>query len=466
MPNSWRRAWSIAAFSTLGAASLALGQADVIIGDLTGPANGNGSGPRRWGTVDGVTGYTIGTVSCNIGTVDLDWFGFNPNHPVIAQHMFRIKEGRIEQIGHSWVKHGLCALQQELCGDCDPFGGGCEVKLGVGCSDPYSSSLNGEQGGLGPPSEVNASTGFFDWPYSYDGVIGDAIYKRIQVNNDDLQQGLNPDAAYVAQGQYVAKDDAAAGNGNNNASYRPFEVGDFAGGGYNLVWAGTTRQQMPAIFAWQEFGLGPDGPDPDVAFVSVDVEDDGRFWIGYKVSDNGDGTWHYEYAIQNMNSHRSGGSFTIPVPESVEVTGIGFNDIDHHSNEPYDPTDWSAVRTADAVVWSSPETHDENPDSNALRWGTLYNFWFDADADAIAGNAEIGLFRPGAAVAPPAALLVPGPAADCPADFNGDGELNILDFVDLQNAFVNGDEAADIDGDGELTILDFIAYQGLFQAGC
>ena len=54
----------------------------------------------------------------------------------------------------------------------------------------------------------------------------------------------------------------------------------------------------------------------------------------------------------------------------------------------------------------------------------------------------------------------------CVADFNGDGNLNILDFVALQGAFQAGDPSADINGDGNLNILDFVAYQQLFLAGC
>ena len=403
-------------------------------------------------------------MSCNIGSVPLDWFGSNPNHPVIAQHMFRISDGRIEQIGLSWVKHGLCALQQELCGDCQPFGGGCEVKLGVGCSDPYSSSLNGSQGGLGPPSEVNAATGEFDWPYGAAGQDGNATYKRIQVANSDLDPELNPDALYLAHSQYIAKDDALAGNDNNNASYRLVNVGSMNGGGFNLFWVDSTEQQKPAIQAWQDHGLGQDNPDPDVDIINLDVPNDGRFILGYKVTDNGDGTWRYEYAIQNLNSHRSGASFSVPAPAGVEITNVYFHDVDHHSGEPYDPTDWSSERTENAVIWSSPQTYDENPDSNALRWGTLYNFGFDASAEPAQGEAQIGLFRPGKDAAPGASVLVP--AGDCLADFNGDGKTNIIDFVDLQTAFQAGDLAADIDGDGELTILDFVAFHAIFKAGC
>jgi endonuclease/exonuclease/phosphatase family metal-dependent hydrolase len=51
------------------------------------------------------------------------------------------------------------------------------------------------------------------------------------------------------------------------------------------------------------------------------------------------------------------------------------------------------------------------------------------------------------------------------ADVNGDGVLNILDFVAFQNQFQGGNEAADVNGDGVLNILDFVAFQGLFVGG-
>lgn len=55
---------------------------------------------------------------------------------------------------------------------------------------------------------------------------------------------------------------------------------------------------------------------------------------------------------------------------------------------------------------------------------------------------------------------------DCPADMNGDGLLNILDFVAMQTTFQAGEPRADINGDCMLNVLDFVAYQGEFVAGC
>ncbi len=54
----------------------------------------------------------------------------------------------------------------------------------------------------------------------------------------------------------------------------------------------------------------------------------------------------------------------------------------------------------------------------------------------------------------------------CPADFDGDGELTIFDFLAFQAAFDAGDLRVDFDGDGELTIFDFLAFQTAFDAGC
>jgi uncharacterized membrane protein len=66
----------------------------------------------------------------------------------------------------------------------------------------------------------------------------------------------------------------------------------------------------------------------------------------------------------------------------------------------------------------------------------------------------------------PVQAVVVVPLEGCAADFNGDGALNILDFVAFQNAFTAQDPAADCDGNGAFNILDFVCFQGLFQGGC
>ena len=57
-------------------------------------------------------------------------------------------------------------------------------------------------------------------------------------------------------------------------------------------------------------------------------------------------------------------------------------------------------------------------------------------------------------------------ASPCDADCDGNGELNILDFVCFQTLFQSGDDSADCDASGELNILDFVCFQTAFQIGC
>lgn len=54
----------------------------------------------------------------------------------------------------------------------------------------------------------------------------------------------------------------------------------------------------------------------------------------------------------------------------------------------------------------------------------------------------------------------------CPADFNGDGIVNTLDFLSFLNAFSAGDPSADFNGDGVVNTLDFLAFLNAYSEGC
>jgi len=437
---------------------------DVIVGDL--------SGISRWGTIDGISAYSIGTTSCNIGDTPLPWFANTDQHPVIAQNFYRLKDGRFEQIGMSWLKHAFAAVTGNLCCTCQ--NPGVSTLLGVGCSDPYGSFLNGDQdgtpggcgpvcGGLGPRYEVNAATGVFPYPYDRAGEAGDAIDKRLQVRIDDLDPVLNPGAKFYAEGHYVTPDDAAAANHHNNASYEEFTVGIFSQGSWTLVFTGETTRELPALWAWQD-------NDPQVVVEVVEDDGDpndahdGRFHLGYRVTDNGDGTWHYEYALHNLNAHRAARSFEVPAPSGVTVTGVGFHDVDYHSGDgaggvSYDGADWTETVGLARVTWSTL-TEAESAGANALRWGTLYNFRFDADAPPVPVDATIGLYRAGDPSEVTVATLGPmGPV--CPWDLDGDGSASITDFLLLLGAWsADPGGPPDFDGDGDVGIADFLELLG------
>ena len=423
------------------------GSPDVIVGALPDYA--------KYGStvVNGQTimAYAFGTTSCNIGTGQLSWYGAPDNrHPFIPTNMYRFKGGRIEQIGMSWGKHGFCALQGTLCGACIPAGSGCPPILGIGCSDPYSAGLNGDQGGLGTRKEVNAATGAF--PGSYNVGMPAAtptIGRRLQVNANDLNPALNAGAVYLIEGQYIHPEDAAAGNDDNNASWRQFTVGSLSGGAYNLTLTGPTRQQAPAIEAWALLAAG-------VAYSYTDVPADGRFITANRVIDNGNGTWRYEYAVQNLNSDRAARSFSIPVPAGAVVTNVGFRDVNYHSGDPFDSTDWSVSTSGGAVTWSGG-VFATNPNGNALRFATMYNFWFDSNRPPTTASATLGLFKPGAAGSPGAmTVAVRGPAAVLAGDFNGDDKVDAADLTILLGNW-GGIGVGDINGDGTVGAQDLAA---------
>lgn len=362
---------------------------DVIVGDLPDKV-----GPYRVSGIP-ITAFAIGTTSCNLGSCWLNWFSSIAEHPVIGQNMFRLKQGRFEHIGQAWLKHGFTALQGNVCASCQAAPNG--QHLGVNCSDPYTASLNDDQNRMGPKSHVNASNGVYLYPDSQIGTTGNAIFKLLQVHNEDLDPGQNAGALYYVEGQYVTHDDALAKNTANNGSYRTINVTGTAGSGlYDISLTGTTQRQKFAIEAWKV-------ADPTVT-------QSGRFGDGFVVSAKatslGGGVYHYEYALMNENADRSCGTFSVPIPAGAVVTNTGFHDVDYHSGEPYDGTDWPAVVGASSVSWATVP-YATNQNANAIRWGTLYNFRFDIAAPPTTGIVTMGYFKPGSPASDTVTTVVP-----------------------------------------------------------
>jgi len=368
---------------------------DVIVGDITLGAN-NGTGSGNYTMQNGREALSLGTTSCNMGTVWLNWISSTNQHPVIGGALYRYKlvdgAGRFEQIGVSWLKHGFFALSQSLCCTCSGTTDG--THLGVGCSDPYTASRNGTQSGLGPRWQVNANTGFFNYPHA--GSPSGGNLGRIEVELVDLElTGGGNTTRYFGEAQYVSPDDAAAGNQNNNASWREVSVtASTIAGSYVFTLTGTTQRQQDALRAWKV-------ADPAVTLVDVDTPDSGpspgRVILGYRTTNLGGGQYRYEYAVHNLNSDLSISSFSIPKGPTVNITNVGFHDVVYRGNEgmggvPYEATDWSPVVAGPSVSWACTPFSVSN-NANAIRWGTTYNFRFDADAAPVTGTISLGTYK-------------------------------------------------------------------------
>ena len=348
----------------------------------------------QYGREGDITGLSEATTSWNVGDEDVMWFAEpDTEHPFIIMNLFRLKEDRFEQIGQSWIKHGFYALGNTQCGGTCTYesGHGPGDWLGVGCTDTYSAPLNAAQNGLAPRYEINPWTG--GWRYegshfSQGTHSHDDIEHRLQVHDDDMDPDLNPDATYYAESFYAALDDVDA---MNSTAWKPVTVDSGSPGG-TWGFGMSDRYTYPnigfAIDAWTGAAQTMLAQEvPPVEFVSPD----GRCVLGAKATDLGDDTWHYEYALLNIDMDRAVGSFSIPVTPGTIVTNVGFHAVEHHNEEEagYSNDPWSWEESDGALTWSTPD--------NPVRWGTLYNFRFDANAPPNAEDVTVtlGMFVPG-----------------------------------------------------------------------
>jgi hypothetical protein len=381
VPSLWVAFALAAASSELRAAFIAPGP-DVIVGDIHDLAS--------FGAVGDIHAFSIGTTSCNVGSAELNWIEDTADHPVIAQNVYRIHGGRIQQIGMSWLKHGFFALQGSLCGACTPATD--SSRLGIGCSDPYSAALNGQQNILGPRSEVNASKGLFPFPPRLTPPVSDRTSRRIQIPGAALDPVNNQGARYYAEAQYVAADDAQAGNDDNNASFREVRFAK-SGASYNIQFAGTpTIQAKAAVFAWQD-------QDPAVRVFVVDV--DGRILVAVKQSQL-DARTHTEIAVHNLTSDRAVGAVSLLYTGPTTMENSGTAHPQYHSGEQWSATPWKSTREANSITWST-ESFEDNPNASAIRWSTLHNFWTDSSTPP--SSIVLKLFKPGPDLPKPIVLV-------------------------------------------------------------
>lgn len=430
---------------------------DVIVGDLSGLAQfGNSSGTQ--------VGLAVGTDSCNFGTVDLHWLA-NPvnDHPVIPQNLYRMSGGatndeRFEHIGQSNVKHAFTALTNNICGlGCNGVGGS---NLGSGCSDPYGASLNAGPN-LGSRAWINPFTGAYprnDGPSpnnSHAGHSHQGPSHRILTEIADLNTTLNPGATYYAESQYITPHEyvwcqANPGQCNmyNNVSYRRYNVSG-TGSPFSFSAAAATVRAKTAISVWPGSTQVEIKPDPAADGIGV---------VAYKVTQTATNVWHYEYAVYNQNLDRAIQSFSVPAGAGVTLSNVGFHAPPQHpgwtgdgttGNAGFSGAPWAQSQAGGAMTWNS-ETVAQNPNANAIRWGTLYNFRFDSNRPPQTMNATVGFFKTGA----PIVVQVQGPSPQLgPVSVggrvtaaNGQGIANVRVFI------------SDAGGNGRSTYTGSLGY--------
>jgi hypothetical protein len=324
--------------------------------------------------------YGLGTTSCNLGNQNVQWNNNAATHPVIPVNMYKMYTSggaqRFEQIGQSWGKHAFDALTENACAlGCSGQGGSV---LGVGCSDPYTASRNGNQanpsggGGTGPRYIVNPYAATYPWPVPTPPPITDGTSRRIRVLKTDLEvSSASSVTQFFGEAIYITHDEATWGNGKNNASFRRMFCTNATTGAFTLEGNGQYNNGMhryqPAIFGWQAYGNN-NAFDTSVMISEVtsggvftppgNPTGDGWMYIASKATDLGNGMFHYEYAVENLDSDRMGGSFSIPFPAGAQIANIGWKGVDNHSGVAAEDATrnaaWTGTVVGSSVTWSAP----------------------------------------------------------------------------------------------------------------
>jgi hypothetical protein len=353
----------------------------------------------------GVAAYGWSTTLCNGGDQEAAWVGSSAEHPVSVLALYRLEDGRFEQLGLSWAHHEAAAAGQALCCPCQQATS--SQALGVGCSTTSSASIVAAQALFGPRSEVDPWSGVFAYPPG-GAPVGGPLDRRLQVRVDDLDPALHPGAQYFAELRAVAADDARAGNQPGGASWRPLAVGAPTGGAFQLVATGPTQRGAAAVEAWP-------ATRPGVTLARAALADDGELCVASSAtSADGGLTWTYEYALANLTSARGARRVRVPLAPGASVTALGFHDVHHHSGEPYDTADWTPLVLAGALEWSTA-TFAQDAHANALRWGTTYNVRFTSDAPPALGHVLLEAFAPGVGAGVLLPALAPAGGLGAPA---------------------------------------------------
>ena len=430
---------------------------------------------KVWGRVGAYPTGRIGigaiTQSHNVGTVNVDWFSagtigeaIDNRHPFIGQNMYRLRDGRLEQIGLAWLKHGFFSVNDSCADSPGNF-------LGVGCFDTYGNFTNANRQELGPRSEVNPLTGYWEstgshfdtgevgYPPAFpgdgirthdtNGAPHDADDHRLRVADQDL---LDSDALtqIFIEAFYVVMDDADIENNYAHRQIRadppsPAPDWDFVGlSGFD---------QRPAIDDWGD----------TVATAAPTTE--GKVRIASRVVALDPTHNRYEYNIFNMNLDRQIGSFEVPIGDGVVLSDFGFHAPVEDEEPLYSAAPWAPTVNAGSVVWAPPAPNagagEDFP--NTIRYGTMYTFWFTADSESADSVVALEQHKPGTESALTAIIAAPCVLA---ADLNSDGVIDTADLGLLIGEFGTPGTLADINTDGIVDTADLGLLIGSFGEDC
>lgn len=438
---------------------------DIFIGGITGSIANYAAEqvPAASGVYYDAVSLPITT--CNLGQQPLSWTVNSTTTPAFGMNLFRVSADRVEQIGQGWVHFGILPLQAAVCCTCTPVGGSM---LGPGCSNSDAATIMGHQPTAGPKVDVNPLTGAFPAMPSSPPYSGTTA-RRLRARVTDLTGFAG---SYLAEVQAIhpSEDPSAA---RNNVSYRRVTV-SANGNERAFLLADSIVAGEPAIRAWAAM-------TPGVVETEVFLPEVGLAWVAARAVEVEAGRWHYEYAVQNVTIARAIQSISIPRGPGAAAGNFSFHDVDYADGDGINGvtragTDWPALSLNEAIVWATTP-FATNPNANALRWGTLYNFGFDSTTPPCEGEITLTLFEPGSPATLAVSTIVPGCSVTPDGDYDNNGQVNLADYAHFADCMagpqsppapvIQGSSAGaclaafDFNTDGDVDSQDYATFAGL-----
>jgi hypothetical protein len=315
-------------------------------------------------------------------------------HPYLVWNMYRIADGRIEQLGTSGVKHAFLTINFNCTINC-----GSGNVLWPGCEDVYSSGTNDSNTNQGPRYDINPDTGLFFSTGSFFDPNSTGSQQNFSSNYEnrlmvDETELSTPGAEYFLDSWYVVLHDIDIWNSMGYHPISPTPSGGgwtFNPGAFNVG---------PVIDQWVSEGT----TDPFETHVSIRIKNNdagatypdnmpqGHLRVLSKVTEVAPGRWRYNYAIQNYDFKRGIDQVRIPLPASGQLfdTYFGAPEVDGHQVEA-----WAVQRDGGELVFTAPPPTPQAPPappaSNALTWFSLFNFEFETDVAPIDGGAPLNM---------------------------------------------------------------------------
>jgi hypothetical protein len=340
-------------------------------------------------------------------------------HPMLVWSVYRInKDGQIEQLGRSGVKHAFFTINR----NCLP---GCNVNgniLGPGCDDIYSIGNNDANSVLGVRREIDPVVGRWGrcnstFDSNCDGLqdrdaennlIGGAsgnFDRRLMAVEADLSPTLNPSAQYFIESWYIVRDQKNPFTAMGSQQFTPT---------FTTAWTVPVVTSGPGAFrqgATIDRWVDPANPGPDASTTLIETAT-GRFKVAVRVTALPSGRYRYDYAVFNADFARvitpsSGPGSAEPNLCVASNSGFaGFRVPLAPNADPSNPThfdnglpasdDWTPTLGAEAVSWAAPAGGPvtrcgltfEQP-GNTLDFGTLFRFSFESAAPPESGQVEL-----------------------------------------------------------------------------